>query len=160
MSNNKILLVGAVVTLAVGAYLFWPGNERNIVEDPADSGKIEVVMYKNEGCDCCTKWAFHMERKNFVVEEKAIDGMMALKQQYGVPARFESCHTAIVGDYFVEGHVPVEDVERLLSEKPDALGLTVPGMPIGSPGMEGPNPQTYDVYLVGKDGSTSVYATH
>ncbi len=161
MSNNKILLLGAVITAGVAAFLFWPVNESTTNSSASvDSDKIQVVMYKNPGCQCCTKWGFHLEGAGFEVEEKPVRGMMELKQSYGVPARFESCHTAIIGDYFVEGHVPVEDVQRLLREKPDALGLTVPGMPIGSPGMEGPNPESYDVYLVAKDGSTSVYASH
>ena len=158
MSNNKILIIGAVLTVGVAAFLFWPGNERSVSDD--GSAKIEVVMYKNPGCQCCTKWGYHMENAGFSVEEKPTQGMMALKQSYGVPARFESCHTAIIGDYFVEGHVPIEDVQRLLREKPDALGLTVPGMPTGTPGMEGPNPENYDVYLVAKDGSTSVYSSY
>lgn len=160
MSNNKILLLGALFTAALAAFLFWPVNERANKSASVDSDNIQVVMYKNPGCQCCTKWGFHLENAGFTVEEKPIRGMMELKQSYGVPARFESCHTAIIGDYFVEGHVPVEDIQRLLREKPEALGLTVPGMPEGSPGMEGPNPESYDVYLVAKDGSTSVYASH
>lgn len=158
MSNNKILMIGALFTIGILAFLFWPtsGNKFNVVPE----GKIEVVMYKNPDCGCCTEWAKHMNRAEFHVIEEDTKALMSIKQSAGVPARFESCHTAMVGNYFVEGHVPVADVQRLLRENPDALGLTVPGMPIGSPGMEGPNPQHYDVYLVAKDGSTSIYSSY
>ncbi len=158
MSNSKILVIGAIFTIGVAAFLFWPKAQGNVSDIP--EGKIEVVMYKNPGCDCCTKWASHMNKEEFFVIEEPTDALMTVKRNVGVPARFESCHTAVVGSYFVEGHVPVEDVQRLLRENPDALGLTVPGMPTGSPGMEGPNPQPYDVYLVAKDGTTSVFASH
>lgn len=161
MSNTKILIGGLVITLGLAAFLFWPGNERNATPS-IDENKIEVVMYKNPGCECCTKWATRMNMDQYQVIEKPIPTMMAKKQEVGVPARFESCHTAMVEGYFIEGHVPIEDVNRLLKEKPDALGLTVPGMPIGSPGMEVPGREadTYDVYLVKKDGSTEVYSSY
>ena len=141
MSNNKILLVGLIITVSFAAFLFWPKNETQITQSssPNMEGKIEVVMYKNEGCECCTEWAKHMNNDKYAIIEKPVDNLMQIKKESGVPARFESCHTAMVGEYFVEGHVPVEDVNRLLAEKPEnAIGLTVPGMPIGSPGMEVP----------------------
>lgn len=81
----------------------------------------------------------------------------AVKDQHSVPPNLRSCHTALVGDYVVEGHVPAETIMRLLKEKPDVKGLGVPGMPVGSPGMEGPNPQPYVVYSYGRDGRTQVY---
>lgn len=158
MSNNKIIVIGTIFVISLAAFLFWP---RQPEAPQIPEGKIEMVMYKDPNCGCCTEWAYYMSRNEFYVHQEATQAMMAVKQSVGVPARFESCHTAVVGDYFVEGHVPVEDVRRLLNEKPaDAIGLTVPGMPIGSPGMEGPNPQEYNVYLVHKDGSTSIFSTH
>jgi len=170
MTNSKILIVGVLLTIGFAAFLFWPKNEvqTNDFGDQeysitADTSKIGVVMYKNPGCQCCTKWADIMNKDQYAVVESPVSNLMEIKKEAGVPARFESCHTAKVGDYFVEGHVPVEDVNRLLKEKPaDAIGLTVPGMPIGSPGMEveGRPADNYDVYLVKKDGSTEVYSSY
>ncbi len=156
MNNNKILLAGSVLTIALIAFLFWPAKNTN------SDGNLEVVMYKDPNCGCCVEWAKHMNENGFrVKEENTIPSLMGrIKGSVGVTQQTASCHTAIVGEYFVEGHVPAREVKRLLEEKPDALGLTVPGMPIGSPGMEGPNPEPYDVYLVGKDGSLSIYASY
>ncbi len=160
MSNAKILVFGLLLTAGLAAFLFWPGNERQISADT--DGKIEVVMYKNEGCQCCTKWAAHMNAEEFAVEEKPTSELNAIKQSHGITPQLSSCHTAIVDGYVVEGHVPVADVQRMLKEKPDAVGLTVPGMPTGSPGMEMPGrpADNYDVLLINKDGSTSVYASY
>ncbi|WP_428235853.1 DUF411 domain-containing protein [Gracilimonas sp.] len=159
MNNAKILVVGLLVTVGVAAFLFWPGNSpQSILSD-----KTEVVMYKNEGCQCCTKWGDHMEEGEFSVEEVPTPVLMQVKQQNGITRELASCHTAMIGDYVVEGHVPREDVERLLQEKPeDVIGLAVPGMPTGSPGMEMPGrpADNYDVLLLKKDGTTSVYASH
>lgn len=159
MSNRSILIIGLLLTAGVTAFLFWPGNP---AKDLTSGDATEVVMYKNPGCECCTGWADHMNRGEFEVEEVATPAMSKIKFDNGISRELSSCHTALVGGYVVEGHVPAEDVQRLLREKPDAIGLAVPGMPIGSPGMEIPGraPERYDVLLVHKDGSTSVYATH
>ena len=120
-----------------------------------------VVVYKLATCGCCETWSEHMQAAGFRVETRDTQDLDAIKTEAGVPFGQGSCHTAKVGDYFVEGHVPADDVKRLLGERPDALGLTVPGMPIGSPGMEqGDTREPYDVLLVAKDGSTTVFAHH
>jgi hypothetical protein len=121
-----------------------------------------VTVYKNESCGCCQEWVKHMERNGFKVEVHNLDNLGPTKERVGVPYGKGSCHTAEVGGYFVEGHVPADDVKRLLRERRDAKGLTVPAMPIGSPGMESPTGETepYDVLLVSKDGTTSVYSHH
>jgi hypothetical protein len=158
MSNKKILMYGLLFTAGVAVFLFWPGNSASNML----SNNTEVVMYKNEGCQCCTKWGDHMQEGEFAVEEVPVPVLMQVKRDNGITRELASCHTAIVDGYVVEGHVPREDVERLLSERPDAIGLAVPGMPTGSPGMEIPGraPDSYDVLLVNKDGSTSVFASH
>ncbi|MDR9419003.1 DUF411 domain-containing protein [Gracilimonas sp.] len=159
MSNNKILIVGLLITAGVAAYLFWPGNSSSNL---LASG-TEVKMYKNEGCQCCTRWGSHMEEGEFTVEEIPVPVLMQVKNDNGITRELASCHTALVDGYVIEGHVPRADVERLLEEKPeDAIGLAVPGMPIGSPGMETPGrtPDSYDVLLVKKDGTTSVYSSY
>ena len=118
----------------------------------------DIVVYKSPTCGCCGKWVEHMEKAGFSVDVENISDVAPIKRELGVPGRMQSCHTAKVGDYFVEGHVPADLVKRLLADKPDIKGLTVPGMPMGSPGMEGPRKDPYDVIAVGKDGGYRVYA--
>ena len=121
----------------------------------------EVVMYKDPNCGCCGKWAEHMRAAGFSVKEIKSTDMGAIKREAGVPQALGSCHTAKVGGYFVEGHVPAADVKRLLAEKPKVAGISAPGMPQGSPGMEGPFPaDRYDVVSVTADGKTRVFASH
>lgn len=114
----------------------------------------EVQVWKSPTCGCCKDWVTHMEANGFrvVVHET---GNTAMRARLGLPQELGSCHTALVGGYVVEGHVPAEDVKRLLAQKPTALGLTVPGMPVGSPGMDGPvyggRRDPYDVLLVRAD---------
>lgn len=128
---------------------------------PGEPRLPEVVVYKNANCGCCKLWAQRLQEAGFGVTQHDSHNLNAVKQRMGVPARMGSCHTAQVGGYFVEGHVPVEDIKRLLSERPEAAGLAVPGMPIGSPGMEqGDRRDPYEVLLVQADGSTSVFSKH
>jgi hypothetical protein len=121
-----------------------------------------VVVHKNPTCGCCENWVAHMRQAGFTVEVRDEDNLDAIKQGLGVPVGKGSCHTAEVGGYMIEGHVPAEDVRRLLAEKPDARGLVLPGMPMGSPGMEVPSGEVspYTVELVRQDGSTVAYAAH
>jgi len=121
-----------------------------------------VVMHKSPSCGCCSKWADHLRAAGFRVEVRDHDDMLAVKQRLGVPMDQASCHTAEVGGYFVEGHVPAQDIKRLLAEKPKARGIAVPGMPAGSPGMEVPDGtvQPYTVELVQADGTALAYAQH
>lgn len=126
------------------------------------SGLPMVVVNKSASCGCCGVWVDHMRSAGFQVQVNNVDNLNPIKERVGVPLGKGSCHTAEVGGYFVEGHVPAEDVKRLLAEKPDAKGLVVPGMPLGSPGMEVPDGtvQPYTVELVGQDGKTTPFAEH
>jgi hypothetical protein len=144
----------ALALLALAACTRTPETSAN--------GHDRVIVFKNESCGCCKLWVRHLRDAGFAVEVHDIDNLGPTKQRVGVPVPMGACHTAEIGRYFVEGHVPAEDIKRLLREGPDAKGLTVPGMPVGSPGMEVPSGQSqpYDVYLVSKDGTTSVYAHH
>lgn len=121
-----------------------------------------VEVFKDAGCGCCGGWIAHMERHGFQVKAADVEPerMDTIKTRAGVTADLASCHTAFVGGYFIEGHVPAGDVARLLAERPDAAGLTAPGMPLGSPGMEGAGAEAYDVLLVRADGRTEVFASH
>ena len=121
-----------------------------------------VVVHKNETCSCCHEWVEHLKKNGFRVVVHDVSNLGPVKERVGVPYGMGSCHTAEVGGYFLEGHVPAADIARLLEEHPRVKGLTVPGMPIGAPGMEieGQEAQPYDVHLVAPDGSTSIYAHH
>ncbi|MGY0611774.1 DUF411 domain-containing protein [Luteimonas sp. A501] len=130
---------------------------------PANTpGSSLLVVHKNPTCGCCVAWIEHMRGAGFAVEVHDHDDMGPVKDRVGVPYAKGSCHTAEIEGYFVEGHVPADDVKRLLAERPDARGLAVPGMPAGSPGMELPDGTVhpYAVELVQRDGSTIEYARH
>ena len=128
----------------------------------AAPGTPGITVYKSATCGCCRKWAEHLRNAGFEVDAQNVENLNPIKEHAGVPVGQGSCHTAEVGGYFVEGHVPAADIKRLLAEHPDAKGLVVPGMPVGSPGMEAPSGEVkaYDVLLVARDGSTTVFAHH
>lgn len=121
-----------------------------------------AVVHKTASCGCCGVWADHLKAAGFPVEIRDTDDMHPVKRRLGVPAGKASCHTAEIGGYVVEGHVPASDIKRLLKERPTARGLALPGMPAGSPGMEMPDGhvQPYTVELVLADGSTQAFAQH
>jgi hypothetical protein len=128
---------------------------------PALAGADDVVMHKDPNCGCCGKWAEHMRAAGFTVKEVATERMDLVKEDAGVPQALGSCHTAKVGGYVVEGHVPAPDVRRMLTERPPIRGLSAPGMPLGSPGMEGPYPAAhYDVVSFDDAGHSAVFARH
>jgi hypothetical protein len=119
-----------------------------------------IVVYKTPTCGCCAKWVEHMEANGFKATVFNMPDTSAERARRGVPAKLGSCHTSVVGRYAVEGHVPAADVKRLLTEKSDIAGLSAPGMPQGSPGMDVPNSPAYDVVAFDKQGRTTVFATH
>jgi hypothetical protein len=130
--------------------------------------RVPVQLWKDPNCGCCVDWVKHMEANGFQVTVHD-EGNTAARARLGLPARLGSCHTALVGNYLLEGHVPADDVRKLLAQKPKAMGLAVPGMPVGSPGMDGPEyggrKDPYDVLLVTKnlmnsDVSTSVFTSY
>ncbi|MBP7451247.1 MAG: DUF411 domain-containing protein [Ottowia sp.] len=122
-----------------------------------------LEVWKDASCGCCGDWIEHMQANGFKVTVHD-SGNQAVRARLGLDKRYGSCHTALVGGYLVEGHVPAPDVRRLLRDKPKALGLAVPGMPVGSPGMDGPvyggRRDAYDVLLVQRDGSASVFKAY
>ncbi len=149
-----ILLIAFVgitlcISIAVG-FSIWPANQDQLPP---------MVVYKSPTCGCCVKWVEHMENAGFDVESRDMRDMNAIKQQLGVPRSASSCHTAVVDGYVIEGHVPARHVLQLLENRPDIPGIAVPGMPIGSPGMEGPNASPYEVVTFNGDSLTGVYAT-
>lgn len=124
----------------------------------------EVEVYKSPTCGCCNDWIKHLQAAGFSVKANDVPDSRFVRARFGMPAKFASCHTALVGGYVVEGHVPAREIKRLLAQRPNALGLAVPGMPVGSPGMDGPEYRgvvdPYDVLLVQPDGRASVFASY
>jgi hypothetical protein len=121
--------------------------------------RATMRIRKNPGCGCCDKWAEHLEKLGFDVTVEEDERLDAYRDRAGVPRQLRSCHTGEVGGYLVEGHVPGDLVRRMLDEKAEIAGLAVPGMPMGSPGMEGAVKHDYDVIAFRKNGSTFVYAS-
>lgn len=119
-----------------------------------------VEVFKSPTCGCCSKWVEHLRSNGFTVNAHDVSDVNTERKRLGMPERYSSCHTASVGGYVVEGHVPAADIQRLLKEKPKAIGISVPSMPLGSPGMESPRPVSYETLLVGKDERHKVYARH
>lgn len=120
-----------------------------------------LTVTKTPWCGCCTGWIDHMKAAGFDVTVHEEEDLTAIKAKMGIAPKHQSCHTGEIEGYAIEGHVPAEDVARLLKERPDARGLSVPGMPVGSPGMEmGSRHDAYEVLLILKDGSTEVFAKH
>lgn len=123
-----------------------------------------MTIYKSASCGCCKLWVDHVKGAGFTVREVNTDDLNSVKREMGIPPRLASCHTVVVGSYVVEGHVPADDVKRLLRDRPAGVrGLAVPGMPVGSPGMEQGPPSQYERYQVlafTAAGATSVFATH
>ncbi len=127
---------------------------------PAAIAAENMAVYRDPTCGCCGAWIAYARANGYTVNVHEDQSMVVVKARLGVPASAASCHTALIGGYVIEGHVPVEDIQRLLAERPDARGLAAPGMPIGSPGMELGAPQRYDVLLLERDGTSHVFATH
>ena len=151
MLQRQIIMAGLALVGLLGSV---PSRTVSAGDLPA------VRVYKSATCGCCGKWVEHLRRHGFTVETSDVTNLREVKRKAGVPATVGSCHTALVGDYFVEGHVPPGDIERLVETKPAVKGIAVPGMPIGSPGMEGPNPEAYRVLSVHPNGELSAFARH
>lgn len=116
-----------------------------------------IEVFKSESCGCCAAWVEHLKANGFTTRVKNVENPSDYRARAGIPEEFGSCHTGMVQGYAIEGHVPAGDIKRLLAQKPKAKGLAVPGMPLGSPGMEGPRKDPYDVLLVQPDGKTRVF---
>ncbi len=151
LKNRRTVLLAAA-TLAVSPLMARTGNAKPLVE-----------VWKDPQCGCCQLWVDHLQANGFAVQIHDV-GNNAARKRLGMPEKLGSCHTALVSGYVIEGHVPANDIQRLLREKPQALGLSVPGMPIGSPGMDGPEYKgrrdPYAVLLVQSDGSSRTFSRY
>lgn len=146
--KRALSVMGIVVAAIIGV---------SCTQAPAET--MEVTVYKTATCGCCKSWIQHLRANGFAVTAYDVQNLDQIRRQNGVSPQLASCHTARVGGYVVEGHVPAQDIKRLLAEKPSVTGLAVPGMPASAPGMDvGKDP--YNVYTFNVDGSTSVYARY
>ena len=167
MNQTRYLAVALLVPLAFGLSACSRDSgaaaaDGTGLHPAADAAAKTLVVHEGPHCGCCGQWREHMEAAGFNVELSKTHELGAVKAAAGVPRRLASCHTAQIGGYYVEGHVPAEEVQRLLAERPAAWGLAVAGMPAGAPGMEMPDGrvQPYEVLLVKADGSTEVFARY
>ena len=147
--NRRDFVIGTLAITAIPANVFSMSNT--------------LIVYRTETCGCCGEWVKRMISGGVRAEVQFVNDeeLKSKKSQLGIPTELSSCHTATISQYFVEGHVPVNDIHRLLIERPRALGLTVPGMPIGSPGMEmGNTKEPFDTLLVFENGRTEVFQRH
>jgi hypothetical protein len=131
------------------------------IERPASEvKKPTITVYKDPSCGCCKAWITHLVKAGYTVDAKDSPNMAEIKRGLGVPEALTSCHTAVVNGYLIEGHVSPEEIDRLLAQKPTVAGLAVPGMPMGSPGMDGGTKQHYQTLSFDKSGKTKVFASH
>jgi hypothetical protein len=140
------------VTIGAGATLTAASSLLRALEAP-----VKMTVYKSASCGCCKDWVTYMQGQGFTAAVVDMDDLSQIKRSSGVPAKLESCHTALVGGYVIEGHVPADLVKRILAEKPKITGLAVPGMPVDAPGM-GAGKTPFDVIAWDKTGKTSVFA--
>lgn len=144
-------LVVAGVALVVTCQAPGPGADADTVEVAA------IHVYKTENCGCCDEWVKHLEAAGFTVTVENMLDPSSIKQRFGIPVELESCHTGLADGYVLEGHIPADVIRSFLEAAPEVVGITVPGMPIGSPGMEGANPQPYDVIAFDGKGNRTVF---
>lgn len=147
------------VALLIAVFLVVPPEARaaDTSPSPAADTRPEIFVYKSPYCSCCAGWIDYVKAQGYSVTTRGTEDLTMIKKMAGVPEELQSCHTAAIDGYTLEGHVPVPAIERLLAERPAIKGLAVPGMPAGSPGMQGPDPERYDVLSFDEDGTSSVF---
>ena len=143
-----LVLAGGFVLMRYG----FPGN----TADSTLAG-MQTTVYKSPSCGCCGNYIGYMERRGVDVETKNVSDIERVKNDNEIPEDMKSCHTSLIGDYVVEGHIPLEAIEKLLAEKPDIRGIAMPGMPSGSPGMPGAKTGPFEIYSLNHDGSTELF---
>lgn len=155
INRRRRQLVSSLAYGAIAAAFAVPGR--------AAANPVTIDVWKSPTCGCCNDWITHLEANGFSVTRHN-DGNAAIRRRVGMPVRFGSCHTGVVDGYAIEGHVPAREIHRLLEESPEAIGLSVPAMPRGSPGMDGPAyggvKDPYDVLLIARDGTPSVFQSY
>lgn len=150
--NKKILYAsGVILVVLIGFFVFGGKGDDNI------NSSVKAILYKSPTCGCCSMYAQYLNKKGIKLEIKEMNDISSIKEKYSVPGDMLSCHTLVIGDYFVEGHVPTEAIDKLLNEKPDIKGIGMAGMPSGSPGMPGAKKGPFVISQLGKDDKTSTF---
>jgi len=155
--KKTILSLLAIIIVIGGTYLFVRGKAEE--SGQAALGGKEIMVYKTPTCGCCGAFISYLKKKDVAVKMENVANLDAVKRQYGVPSELSSCHTSIVDGYVVEGHVPLEAIEKLLSERPNIKGIALPGMPSGTPGMPGPKFEKWDIRSFTDDGTVGTFTT-
>ena len=157
-----VCVVGALLCVVHPAHAHGDVQGDGSMPHTSSATGLQMTVYRSASCGCCTQWGSHIASAGFRIEEQVTEDMDAVKTARGLSSHQASCHTAMVEGYVIEGHVPASAIQRLLDERPDIRGLAVPGMPIGSPGMEvaGVEAERFDVIAVAHDGTTSVFARY
>lgn len=152
---NKIVIFAVIIVLAIGAFFVF-GNSNNSESNTNFHYAERAVIFKSMSCGCCSVYASYLQKRGVEADVPEISDteLASMKDKYQIPANMRSCHTTQYGNYFVEGHIPLEAVQKMLTEKPDILGIAMPGMPMGSPGMPGSKDEQFVIYAINKDGSS------
>lgn len=154
---KKIIVLIFLIFVVALVYGCSSSNATGDAINDADGAKARVTIFKDSSCGCCGVYSQYMGKKGYGAEVVTAQNMDEVKAKYNIPYSMRSCHTTVIGDYFVEGHVPVEAIEKLMAQKPDIAGIALPGMPSGSPGMTGSKLGPFVVYAVNNDGTTSEF---
>ena len=153
--------VKPIIILILSVSLFYSFNfieDKKNASANIDNKKLSVEVFKTPSCGCCYGYVLFLEKEQFNVKQTDMRSLHSIKQKYNIPLEMQSCHTTIIGKYFIEGHVPLEAVNKLLKEQPDIDGIALPGMPIGTPGMPGKKEEPFVVYQL-IDGKFSIFMT-
>jgi hypothetical protein len=156
--EKTIIYLSIILLSSLAVWAF--AKRSNQINEAVNKDLPEVVMYKNPQCICCDRWASYLRKQGYPVSVNISSEMISIKETNNVPLNLASCHTAFIDDYVVEGHVPAEDINKMLKERPDAVGIAAPGMPAASPGMDIDTDESYEVRLFDKEGNSSLFATH
>ena len=160
--KNQFLSIVTVLLLSLAVMACSPDTQSPLATSSStDAAMPEMTVYKSENCGCCKEWVAYVEKAGYSVNAIDHNDVDAIKAKHGLTnPSLKSCHTAIIDGYVIEGHVPVTDIKRLLSERPDVVGITAPGMPMMSPGMGSETPKDYDVLAFDKNGESRVYSSY
>lgn len=144
---KKITILAVPILLVLGGIFIWlnylPKEDQSTVQE-----KPKITVFYSPTCSCCQEYLPYLKRNGFEVEQKPTRDMLSIKEKYQIPPEMESCHTSVIDNYFVEGHMPVEVIKKLLEEKPEIDGITLPGMPAGSPGMGGVKKESFEIHAL------------
>jgi hypothetical protein len=156
--NQSYQLIGGIlIVLIIGLVFMARGDSSRGVRLVEYASAHEAIVYKSPDCGCCNNYVAYLRRSGFEVEAVNTDDVEAIKSEHHIPRHMQSCHTTVVGDYAVEGHVPVEAIDKLLQEQPEFSAIAMPGMPSGSPGMPGAKRGMFTVHGITEDGGTAPF---